>query len=124
MLHCSTSPYFSKRRVTSSSLSEGWMPVTNRLEPELRLSSSSSLRAGGGPLGACQCVVPSTGAGRYIPTIAAAVTAVGGGAAGTRAVVATVTTRRPAAIALVAARLVYTPVSICDSITQAGDKPS
>lgn len=52
MLVCSTSPYFSKRRVTSSSVREGWMPVTKRLEPSLRLpSSSSSLRgAGGGPL--------------------------------------------------------------------------
>jgi hypothetical protein len=60
-------------------------------------------------------VLPSTGASRHVP----AITSVGRGAAGARAVVATVTTRRPAAVALVAARLVYTPVSICDSITQA-----
>jgi hypothetical protein len=42
MAHFSTSPYFSKRRVTSSSERRGWMPVTKRLEPGLRAEASLS----------------------------------------------------------------------------------
>lgn len=51
MLHFSTSPYFSNRRVTSSSVRRGWIPVTKRFVPEFCASSSSSAgRGGGGPL--------------------------------------------------------------------------
>lgn len=39
--HFSTLPYLEKSRVTSSSLSLGWIPVTNRLEPELTAPSPS-----------------------------------------------------------------------------------
>lgn len=39
--HFSTFPYLEKRRVTSSSLSLGWMPVTKRLEPVLLAPSPS-----------------------------------------------------------------------------------
>jgi len=79
MLHCSTSPYFSNRRVTSSSLRLGWIPVTKRLEPELRLpssprDSSRSPRAppprdsGGGPLSSCQQLLTSSQAARAAHT--------------------------------------------------------
>jgi hypothetical protein len=84
MLHCSTSPYFSKRRVTSSSLREGWMPVTKRFEPELRLSSSSSsLRgAGGGPLHVLSASV-HYGASKGSVPATATVASIGRGTAGT-----------------------------------------
>lgn len=93
MLHCSTSPYFSNKRVTSSSVREGWMPVTKRLEPSLRLSSASRSRGcGGGPLGICQPAVHQYEEERYIPAVAV-VTAVGRGTAGARVVVTTLTAR-------------------------------
>lgn len=47
MLHFSTCPYFSNRRVISSSVRRGWMPVTNKLEPEL--TETSLLPSRGGP---------------------------------------------------------------------------
>lgn len=53
--HFSTSPYFSKRRVTSDSVRRGWTPVTNRLDPGLTAPSSSP------PLEAVSSLVPLWG---------------------------------------------------------------
>lgn len=39
--HFSTVPYLPNRRVTSSSVRRGWIPVTKRLEPGLMAPSSS-----------------------------------------------------------------------------------
>lgn len=48
--HFSTVPYLEKRRVTSSSVRRGWMPVTNKLEPGLTAPSSSRRSSLGGAL--------------------------------------------------------------------------